>query len=345
MKVLVTGGAGFIGSHACKALAASGLEPIAYDNLSRGNRWAVKWGALEVGDIADHARLLEVLDFYRPVAIIHFAAFAYVGESVKDPASYYQNNIAGSVNLLRAVLRSNPIPVVFSSTCATYGVPEELPITERHPQQPINPYGLSKLVVEKALVDFDAAYGLRSVALRYFNAAGADPDGEIGEAHSPETHLIPLVLEAAMNKTAVMVFGNDHGTRDGTCVRDYVHVTDLADAHVRALRYLLDGGKSCALNLANSRGHSVLEVIRVAEQVCDTSISVIDAPRRAGDPPILVGSADRAKDTLGWEPARSDLSVQIADAWNWMNRGGREMSVRQSQGAGSQRGSADQTRR
>jgi len=318
MKIMVTGGAGYIGSHTCKALAAGGFEPVTYDNLSRGNRWAVKWGPLEVGDIADERRLREVLDRHQPAAVVHFAAFAYVGESVENPNLYYQNNVCGSASLLRTITQSKPIPVVFSSTCATYGVPDKVPITEDHPQRPINPYGFSKLVVERILSDLDQAHGLRSVSLRYFNAAGGDPDNEIGEAHNPETHLIPLILAAARDGTAVTVFGNDYDTPDGTCVRDYIHVADLASAHVKALEYLLAGGKTCALNLANAHGFSVMEVIETAQRVCGKKIKINVAPRRPGDPPILVGSADRARALLGWTPTRSALEVQIADAWNWM---------------------------
>jgi UDP-glucose-4-epimerase GalE len=320
MKILVTGGAGYIGSHACKALAAGGFEPVTYDNLSRGNRWAVKWGPLETGDIGDQARLRAVLDQHQPAAVIHFAAFAYVGESVDNPNLYYQNNVCGSATLLRTVTEYKPIPVVFSSTCATYGVPDHVPITEGHPQRPINPYGFTKLVVERILADLDQAYGLRSVSLRYFNAAGCDPDGDIGEAHNPETHLIPLVLAAARDGTAVTVFGDDYDTKDGTCVRDYIHVADLADAHVRALKYLLSGGKTCALNLANAHGYSVMDVIQTAERVCGKPIKIEMASRRAGDPPVLIGSSDRAREVLGWKPVRSALEVQIADAWNWMQK-------------------------
>jgi UDP-glucose-4-epimerase GalE len=320
LKVLVTGGAGYIGSHTCKALAANGFEPVTYDNLSRGNPWAVKWGPLEVGDIGDEARLREVLALHEPAAVVHFAAYAYVGESVENPNLYYQNNVCGSASLLRAITRSQPIPIVFSSTCATYGVPEYVPIAEEHPQRPINPYGFTKLVVERILADLHQAHGLRSVSLRYFNAAGADPEAQIGEAHEPETHLIPLVLAAARDGTAVTVFGNDYETPDGTCIRDYIHVADLADAHVRALKYLLSGGAICALNLANSHGYSVKEVIETAQRVCGKTIKVKMAPRRAGDPPSLVGSADRARAVLGWTPTRSALEVQIADAWNWMQK-------------------------
>lgn len=320
MKILVTGGAGYIGSHACKTLAAGGFEPVTYDNLSRGNRWAVKWGPLETGDIGDQARFRTVLDRHQPAAVMHFAAFAYVGESVENPNLYYQNNVCGSATLLRTVTEYKPIPVVFSSTCATYGVPEQVPIPEGHPQRPINPYGFTKLVVERILADLDLAHGLRSVSLRYFNAAGCDPDGEIGEAHDPETHLIPLVLAAARDGTAVTVFGDDYDTKDGTCVRDYIHVADLADAHVRALKYLLSGGTTCALNLANAHGYSVMDVIKTAERVTGKPIKIKMAPRRAGDPPALIGLSDRARDVLGWKPVRSALEVQIADAWNWMQK-------------------------
>lgn len=320
MKVLVTGGAGYVGSHTCKALAGKGFEPVAYDNLSRGNRWAVKWGPLEEGDIGDEARLAKVLNRYRPVALMHFAAFAYVGESVKQPLLYYQNNVGNSATLFHAIIKTRPIPVVFSSTCATYGVPKKIPIPEEHSQRPINPYGFSKLAVERMLADLGHAAGLRSVALRYFNAAGADPEGDIGEAHDPEPHLIPRVLTAARGGTAVPVHGNDYETPDGTCIRDYIHVTDLADAHVRALDYLLSGGSSCALNLANARGYSVMEVIKAAQQVVGKVIRVETAPRRPGDPAVLVGAAGRARAVLGWAPTRSALDVQIADAWNWMQK-------------------------
>lgn len=318
--ILVTGGAGYIGSHACKRLAAKGLEPVAYDNLSRGNRWAVKWGPLEQGDIADAARLRAVLDRYSPAAVMHFAAYAYVGESVERPLLYYRNNVAGTAALLQAIMEFGPLPFVFSSTCSTYGEPLKIPIPEDHPQRPINPYGFSKFVVERMLNDLGAAQGLRSVSLRYFNAAGADPEGEIGEAHEPETHLIPLVLKAARDDGAIRVFGTDYPTPDGTCVRDYIHVDDIAEAHVRALDYLLEGGDSCALNLANERGYSVKEVIATAERVCGRAIRAELSPRRPGDPPLLIGNARRARDVLGWKPTRSELALQIADAWNWMTR-------------------------
>jgi len=318
MNVLVTGGAGYIGSHVCKALSQKGCLPIAFDNLSRGNRWAVKWGPLEEGDIADGGRLREVLEKFDPVAVMHFAAYAYVGESVVKPLDYYRNNVAATSALLQTIIDFRPLPIIFSSSCATYGLPERVPISEDHPQRPINPYGQSKLVVERMLVDVHAAHGLPSIALRYFNAAGADTEGEIGEAHDPETHLIPLAITAARDGTAIQVFGTDYETPDGTCVRDYIHVADIADAHLSALDYLLGGGQSCALNLANSRGYSVNEVIAAAERVVGRGIRVQRAPRRPGDPPVLIGTAERARQLLGWKSDRSDLQRQIADAWRWM---------------------------
>jgi UDP-glucose-4-epimerase GalE len=249
---------------------------------------------------------------------MHFAAFAYVGESVERPILYYENNVGGSTALFRAIAETGTTPVVFSSTCATYGVPRQIPIPEEHPQRPVNPYGFSKLVVERILADVGHAHGLRSVALRYFNAAGADPDGDIGEAHDPEPHLIPRVLAAASEGRAVTVFGDDYETADGTCIRDYIHVADIADAHIRALEYLLSGGSSCVLNLANTQGYSVLDVIQVAQRVLGRTIRVETAPRRLGDPPVLIGLADRAKALLKWTPKRSALELQIADAWKWM---------------------------
>jgi len=323
MKVLVTGGAGYIGSHACKLLAAKGYEPVVYDSLLRGNRSAVKWGPFEEGDIADLNRVQDVLRRHRPGAVMHFAALAYVGESVQEPLTYYRNNVGGSTALLQAIVDVHRVPVVFSSTCATYGMPEQLPIAESHPQNPINPYGYTKLVVERILADIDAAHGVKSVPLRYFNAAGSDPDCEIGEQHDPETHLIPLVLQAARDGTPIRVFGNDYETPDGTCIRDYVHVCDLGDAHIRALEYLLAGGKSRAFNLANAQGYSVKQVIAAAERVTGKPIAVEMAARRPGDPPVLIGAAGAAAEVLGWKPTRSDLAVQIADAWNWMRKTGK----------------------
>jgi UDP-arabinose 4-epimerase len=317
LNILVTGGAGFIGSHVCKVLARRKLVPVVYDNLSRGHRSAVKWGPLEVGEIADAQRLREVLDKYQPAAVMHFAAYINVGESVQKPVLYYYNNVAATASLLQTLIDYKPIPFVFSSTAAVYGMPEKVPIPEDHPLQPINPYGWSKLFVETMLADAGRAHKLPWIALRYFNAAGSDPDGEIGEQHDPETHLIPLVIKAALGKTAIQVFGTDYATTDGTCIRDYIHVMDIADAHARALDHLLAGGESCALNLANARGFSVKEVISAAERVCGQQIKVQTTARRPGDPAVLIGAADRAHTLLGWKPARSDLGLQIADAWNW----------------------------
>jgi UDP-glucose-4-epimerase GalE len=315
MKILVTGGAGYIGSHACKLLALSGHLPITYDNLSRGHRAAVKWGPIEVGDIADQDRLRAVFRRHQPAAVMHFAAYAYVGESVANPLLYYRNNCAGSAALLQVVINSGVVPFVFSSSCVTYGVPRQIPIPEDHPQKPINPYGQSKLFVERMLRDAGKAHGLPWVSLRYFNAAGCDPAGEIGERHDPETHLIPLVLMAARDRTKVKIFGTDYDTPDGTCIRDYVHVNDIADAHLRALDYLLGNRPSTAFNLANARGHSVREVIAEAERVTGRTIQTEETARRPGDPAALVGSADLAQKVLGWQTARSELSTQIADAW------------------------------
>lgn len=319
MKVLVTGGAGYIGSHACKALALSGHEPIAYDNLVYGHRWAVRWGPLVEGELADATALDAAFRSHKPDAVMHFAAYAYVGESVADPIKYYRNNVAGSLALLDACHRHGVDKLVFSSTCATYGVPHQIPITESHPQAPINPYGASKLMVERMLADCGTAHGLRSIALRYFNAAGADPDGEIGEAHDPETHLIPLVLEAAAGKRPhIQIFGTDYDTPDGSCIRDYIHVSDLADAHVQALRHLVDSAPGMqAFNLGNGTGFSVREVIAAAERVTGRSIPVVEGPRRPGDPPALVGDPTHARAELGWQPKLDELDTIVATAWEW----------------------------
>jgi len=318
MNILVTGGAGYIGSHACKALAKAGYTPITYDNLVYGHRWAVKWGPLEEGDIADYARLNEVIAKYQPVAVMHFAAYAYVGESVEDPGKYYRNNVAGTLTLLEVMRDFSIDKFIFSSTCATYGVPEAVPISEDHPQRPINPYGASKLMIERMLQDFDVAHGLRSISLRYFNAAGADPDGEIGEAHDPETHLIPLVLDAAARKRpSITVFGDDYQTPDGTCIRDYIHVSDLADAHVLALKALESRAKTTAYNLGNGLGFSVKEVIETAERIAGKTVPFVIGQRRAGDPARLVGDSTRIRSELGWNPSYAELQLMIASAWDW----------------------------
>ena len=316
--VLVTGGAGYIGAHACKALAKAGYLPVAYDNLVYGHEQAVQWGPLERGDLADVARLEAVLSQHRPIAVMHFAAFAYVGESVSDPGKYYRNNVCGTLSLLEAMVAHRINKLVFSSTCATYGEPATVPITEDEPQRPINPYGRSKLMVEQILADFARAHELKSTMLRYFNAAGASSDGEIGECHDPETHLIPLALDAASGRgPALTVFGNDYPTPDGTCVRDYIHVEDLADAHVRALDLIGCHGSSRAYNLGTGFGVSVREILECVERVTGRSVPHEVGPRRAGDPPILVSDVTRARDELGWIAKRSDADSIVRTAWAW----------------------------
>jgi UDP-arabinose 4-epimerase len=318
-KVLVTGGAGYIGSHACKALAAAGYTPVTYDNLSIGNRWAVRWGPLERGDILDAARLHEVMRAHRPVGVLHFAALALVGESMTRPGLYYRTNVTGAATLLDAC-RIHDVPAfVFSSTCAIYGTPETMPIREDAPTRPINPYGASKLMVERILDDYDMAHGLRHVALRYFNAAGADPEGEIGEARDVETHLVPLAMEALMGRAPPLtVLGADYPTRDGTPVRDYIHVTDLAAAHVRALDLLLAGGPSRKLNLGSGRGHSVREVLDACARAAGRQVPHETGPRRPGDPPELVADPAAALGILGDDLlAHSQLDTIIDTAWAW----------------------------
>ncbi len=319
--VLVTGGAGYIGSHACKALAGAGYQPVAYDNLGRGHREAVRWGPLVVGDLADRGLIEATMRHHHISAVMHFAAFAYVGESVSDPALYFRNNVAGSLVLLDAMAAAGVGCIVFSSTCATYGIPETTPIAETAPQRPVNPYGESKLMIERMLHWLAAARGLRYAALRYFNAAGADPDGETGEHHDPETHLIPLVLDAALGRRpAVEIYGTDYPTPDGTAVRDYIHVTDLAEAHVLALGHLQAGKPSLALNLGTGRGFSVREVIAAAERVTGRPVAQRESPRRAGDPAMLVADARRAREVLGWIPRFSGLDDILSTAWAWHRR-------------------------
>jgi len=320
--VLVTGGAGYIGSHTCKALAEAGYLPVVYDNLTKGRREFVRFGPLEIGDINDRQRIAEVLRRYDHVAVMHFASHAYVGESVVDPGKYYRNNVANTLNLLEAMRDHGVSKIIFPSSCAIYGVAGQLPITEDHPQLPVNPYGFSKLVVEHMLADFEAAHGMRYVSLRYFNAAGADAACEIGECHNPETHLIPLLLNSVLcQRDVVPIFGTDYDTPDGTCIRDYIHVTDLADAHVRALNHLLDGGASVAFNLGNGKGFSVREVIAAVARVTGKEAAVIESDRRAGDPAILLGSAARIRQYLGWAPTCPDLDTMVATAWAWHGKG------------------------
>lgn len=323
MKILVTGGAGYIGSHTAKALAKAGHQPVVFDNLSFGHRWAVRWGPLVEGDLSDKSLLRRVLEAHDIDAVIHFAASAYVGESMQNPRKYFRNNVVNTLNLLDAMMDARVMKIVFSSTCATYGDPQELPITERHPQNPVNPYGDSKLFVEQMLKWYGHAYGLHWAALRYFNASGADPDGEIGENHTPETHLIPLAIQAAMGQRPYLeVFGTEYPTPDGSAVRDYVHVNDLADAHIRALGHLLDGGDNLALNLGTGIGYSVREVIATVERVSQKSVPVRLTLPRAGDPAELVADASEAQRVLGWRPEFNELERIIRSAWNWHVRGG-----------------------
>jgi UDP-arabinose 4-epimerase len=317
-SILVTGGAGYIGSHVCKALCKSGFTPITYDNLSRGHIEAVKWGPLERGDICDSERLSGVMVKHRPIAVMHFAAYCYVGESVAEPALYYLNNVCGTFSLLEAMRRCDISRIVFSSSCATYGPPRTIPISEAHPQEPTSPYGASKFVVERMLRDFGAAYGLAWAVLRYFNAAGADPECEIGEAHTPETHIIPLALRAAADgHEPLTVFGNDYPTTDGTAIRDYIHVADLASAHLAALRRLLAGGESLALNLGTGRGYSVLEVVSAIERVSGRKVTLRYGPRREGDLPVMIADASRARSVLSWDPEFVELDTIVRTAWRW----------------------------
>ena len=316
--ILIVGGAGYIGSHLNKEISKKGIKTVIFDNLSYGHRDFVKWGTFEKGDLGNIEDIRSVFRKYPIEAVMHFAAFTYVGESVEDPQKYYLNNVKNTLNLLQVMLEENVKYFVFSSTCATYGNPVEIPITENHPQNPINPYGKGKLIVETVLKDYSDAYGLKYASLRYFNAAGADPDGDVGELHDPETHLIPLILDVAAGKREdIKIFGTDYDTPDGTCIRDYIHVTDLAEAHILALEYLQNGGKSDFFNLGNGNGFSVKEVIETARKVTGKNIKAAEADRRPGDPPILVGSSDKAKKTLNWNPKYDKLSKIIETAWNW----------------------------
>jgi len=319
--ILVTGGAGYIGSHAVLALQEAGYGVVVLDNLVYGHR-DIAENVLKVelvaGDISDRPLLDKLFATHNISAVMHFAAYAYVGESVTEPDKYYRNNFVGTLTLLEAMLAASIKHFVFSSTCATYGVPNTVPIPEDHPQNPINPYGATKLMIERVLQDFNKAYGLQSVCFRYFNAAGADPNGRLGEDHNPETHLLPLVLLTALGRRdSVSIFGTDYPTPDGTCVRDYIHVTDLAQAHVLGLEYLLKGGESTVFNLGNGNGFSVKQVIETARQITGREIKAVECDRRPGDPPALVGSSDRARSILGWNPQYADLSQIISHAWNW----------------------------
>ncbi len=320
-RILVTGGAGYIGSHTAKALMRAGHEPIVYDNLSTGHEWAVKWGPLVTGELGDRDLLARTISDFQIDSVIHFAASAYVGESVLQPRLYYRNNICNTMNLLEVMLETGVNDIVFSSSCATYGEPQSIPIAEHHPQEPLSPYGESKHFVERMLRSYERAYDLNWVALRYFNAAGADPDGDVGEEHDPETHLIPLAFQAACGqRDALEIFGTDYANPDGTAIRDYIHVADLAAAHVTAADYLRDGNASVAINLGNGAGYSVREVIATVEGVTNLSVPIVQAPRRPGDAPALVANADRARSVLGWTPLFPDLGGIISSAWKWFSK-------------------------
>jgi UDP-arabinose 4-epimerase len=321
MSVLIVGGAGYIGSQTAKLCAKAGLEPVVLDNLVYGHRWAVRWGPLVEGDLADPALVDHVFKQNRVSAVIHFAAYAYVGESMAHPGKYFRNNLSGTLNLLDAMVANGVHELVFSSTCATYGEPERVPVAEDHPQHPVNPYGESKLAVERILPWYQKAHGLRFAALRYFNAAGADPEGEVGEDHDPETHLIPLAIKAALGRGDVLnVYGTDYSTPDGTAIRDYIHVADLAEAHLGALRKLEAGAEALCLNLGTGRGHSVREVIRAVEKASGRKVPTREMGRRAGDPPVLVADAHKAAEVLGWKPRYPELEAIVGDACRWHQR-------------------------
>ncbi len=322
MNVLVTGGAGYIGSHTAKALKLSGHNPITVDNLIYGHKWAVKWGPLHILDIREQEKLTALLVKEKIEAVVHFAAFAFVGESMQDPLKYYNNNIGGTISLLNAMAAANVSKIVFSSSCATYGAPETLPITEETEQKPINPYGQSKYICEQMFLNLARAQKLEAIALRYFNAAGADASGEIGEDHTPETHLIPLAIAAAFSDSKPLsIFGRDYSTPDGTCVREYIHVTDLADAHVKALEFFASGQmptpRFLALNLGTENGASVLEIIKSVEKVSGRKVKILSGPRRPGDPATLVANRKKAERILGWVPQHSSLDNIVLTALNW----------------------------
>jgi len=320
--VLVTGGAGYIGSHACKALKAAGFVPVTFDNISTGWRDAVKFGPLAEGDLMDRAGLDEVFAQYAPVAVMHFAALSLVGEAMRDPGRYWRSNVGGALNLIEAALNAGCDRFVFSSTCATYGDHDGVVLDEDTPQHPLNAYGASKLAIEQMLGNFGESHGLKHVIFRYFNVAGGDPEGEIGEFHRPETHLIPLMLDAiAGQRDALTVFGTDYDTPDGTCVRDYVHVTDLVDAHLLGLEWVLGCKPNRVFNLGSGKGFSVREVIAASQSVTNREVPFIEGPRRAGDAASLVSGSFRAETELGWAPKRSELGTMITDAWRWHQTG------------------------
>ena len=316
--ILVTGGAGYIGSHTCKELAKAGYTPVTFDNLSNGHTHAVKWGPFIEGDIRNIDDLNSAFEAYPFSAVIHFAGLIEVGESVQKPELYYQNNVVGSLNLLNAIKDYKVTNIVFSSTCAVYGIPENVPITEDEKKQPINPYGANKMMVEQMLHDFSIAHDLKYVACRYFNACGADPDLEIGEEHDPETHLIPLLLQtAAKERKSFSIFGTDYDTEDGTCIRDYIHVQDLAKAHVKALQYLENGNDNNQFNLGTGTGYSVHQIIRSVEEITETNLNIVETDKRPGDAPALVANPEKSKKILGFSPESSDIDTIIKTAWDF----------------------------
>ncbi len=316
--ILITGGAGYIGSHVNKLLQRNGYETVVFDNLSRGHKRLAKWGDFVLGDLADTDTLRLLFKKYEIQAVIHFAAYAYVGESVSEPEKYYFNNLYNTLNLLKVMRENNCRNIIFSSTCSTYGNPLYTPIDEKHVQNPINPYGKSKLAIEKILEDYDSAYNIKYISLRYFNAAGADPEQEIGEIHNPEPHLIPRILDAAINRdNAIYVFGTDYDTKDGSCIRDYIHVSDLAEAHYLSLKYLLYGGSSNVFNLGNEQGFSVLEIIEYAKKITGKNIKTVITDRRQGDPPELVADSKKIQTELGWKSQFKDIEFIIETAWKW----------------------------
>jgi UDP-glucose-4-epimerase GalE len=320
MSVLIVGGAGYIGSQTAKCIAHTGLYPVVLDNLVYGHKWAVKWGPFVEGDLSDAALVGRVIREHQVTSVIHFAAYANVGESVRDPRKYFRNNVANTLNLLDAMIDHGVRDIVFSSTCATYGEPNEVPIPESHPQHPVNPYGESKLAVEKILHWYGRAYAIRFAVLRYFNAAGADPHGDVGEDHDPETHLIPLAIGAALDGSELSIYGTDYSTPDGTAIRDYIHVADLAEAHRLALEHLACGGDNLHLNLGTGRGHSVRQVVSAVEAVSGRRVSVCEVGRRAGDPPQLVADARHAEQMLLWRPAYPEIDTIVRHAFAWHER-------------------------
>ncbi|MEN2998160.1 MAG: UDP-glucose 4-epimerase GalE [Brevinematia bacterium] len=318
MVVLVVGGAGYIGSHVNKLLSKKGYKTVVFDNLVYGHREFLKWGEFVLGDLSNIEQIRLCFRKYKFDAVMHFSAYAYVGESVENPSKYYFNNVSYTLNLLQVMLENGVNNFIFSSTCATYGIPNQIPIPEDHPQNPINPYGWSKLMVEQILKDYGRAYGLKYVIFRYFNAAGADPECEIGEWHEPETHLIPLALKTALGvNDHLKIFGEDYPTPDGTCVRDFIHVDDLAEAHILGLEYLVDTGKSEVFNLGNERGFSVREVVNKVEEITKKKVKTVSWSRREGDPPVLIGSSEKARRILGWIPKYSSIETIIETSWNW----------------------------